>query len=262
MLNLLKKITLIYYLISPKIFGFGYNQYKYYLIKKLINKKETKFLNSYMDERIIEIPWVVNKLKKFNNKKILDVGSTLNFKYLLDIFLKKNKIFFCNIYKEKNDFSSNQVSYIQNNILEGVFKNNFFDCITVISVLEHIGFDNSIYNIEHKNPKMKTSKNKLQYLKALKEIKRILKKGGKSFFSVPFGKKQYFKNYMQFDINEVNKLKKVFKLSKIKILFFKYDGIKKKWIKSSANECKNVQAISKNKIGISSNAVALIEITK
>ena len=42
MLNILKKITLIYYLIFPKIFGLGYNQFKYYLIKKYIQKEKKK----------------------------------------------------------------------------------------------------------------------------------------------------------------------------------------------------------------------------
>jgi len=215
-----------------------------------------------MDERIVEIPWVVKKLKKLNNKKILDVGSTLNFKYLLNEFIKNNKIFFCNIFKEKNDFSSNQVSYIHNDILDGVFKDNFFDCITVISVIEHIGYDNSIYNNENKNFKINISGKNSKYLKALIEINRVLKKKGKCYLSVPFGKKQHFKNYMQFDLLEINKVKRIFRSSKIVVLYFKYDEIKKFWKKSSADECKNVEAISKNNIGISSNAVALIEITK
>ena len=83
---------------------------------------------------------MINKLGKMNNKNILDVGCTLNFKYLIDLFLKQNKLFFINIYKEKNNFISNQISYILNDIEEPFFKENYFDCITAISVIEHIGF--------------------------------------------------------------------------------------------------------------------------
>ena len=97
MIYFLKKISIIYYFFFPRTFGFGYNQYKYSVIKKkIIYGNNSVKLREYLDERIVEIPWIINKLKSTNNKKILDVGCTLNFKYLIDFFLKKNKIFFIN----------------------------------------------------------------------------------------------------------------------------------------------------------------------
>ena len=145
MIAILKKISLAYYILFPNIFGLGYNQYKYSIIKKIITygSKSVK-LNNYLDERMVEIPWVINKLKKNKNKKILDVGCTLNFKYLIDFFLNNNEIFFINLFKEKNNFFSNQISYIQNDIRSSVFKDNYFDYVTAISVIEHIGFDKNI----------------------------------------------------------------------------------------------------------------------
>ena len=151
------------------------------------------------------------QIKKKQKKKILDVGCTLNFKYLIDFFLNNNEIFFINLYKEKNNFFSNQISYIQNDIRTSPFKDNYFDYITAISVIEHIGFDNDIYNNETKKINFKKNQN---YIKAILEIKRNLKKGGKLFLTVPFGKKQFFKNYMQFDIYEINKIIRIFKPSK------------------------------------------------
>ena len=49
-----------------------------------------------------------------------------------------------------------------------------------------------MYN--YKNTKLR-EKNK-NYKAAIIEIKKILKKGGKFYLSVPFGKKQIFNNYM------------------------------------------------------------------
>ena len=264
MISVLKKISLVYYILFPNIFGIGYNQYKYSIIKKIINygNKSVK-LNNYLDERMVELPWVINKLKKSKNKKILDVGCTLNFKYLIDFFLKDNEIYFLNLYKEKNNFFSNQISYIQNDIRTPFFKDNYFDYVTAISVIEHIGFDNSSYNFQKNKSNLNKLNNKRKsYKKAIIEIKRILKKNGKLFLTLPFGKKEIFKNYMQFDEHEVKKIINIFKPSKYSIQYYKFDKIKKEWKKITANKCKHVEAISKKNVGISSMSVALIEIEK
>ena len=260
MINFLKELSIFYYIIFPKVFGIGYNQFKYSVIKKkILNNKYKIRSNNYLDERIIELPWVINKLKKYSKKKILDIGCTLNFKYLINFFLKNNEIFFLNIYKEKNNFFSNQISYIQNDIRDSSFKDNFFDAITIISVIEHIGFDNEIYNNENKKISFKKKKN---YEKAISETKRILKKNGKLYLTVPFGKKQYFKNYIQFDNNEIKKIIKIFKPKKYFIEYYKFDISEKKWKKTSSDQCKNTKARSKGNLGISSNSVALIEFQK
>lgn len=260
MIYFLKKISIIYYFFFPRTFGFGYNQYKYSVIKKkIIYGNNSVKLREYLDERIVEIPWIINKLKSTNNKKILDVGCTLNFKYLIDLFLKKNKIFFINLFKEKNNYFSNQISYIQNDIRNSALNDKYFDIVTAISVLEHIGFDNSIYNYEFKK---NNTINKQNYKKALLEIKRVLKKGGKFFMTVPFGKKQIFDNYMQFDHREINNIIKIFKPSKYKIEYYYFNKLNKCWSKTNPQRCKNNIANSKGKIGICSNSVALIEIIK
>ena len=264
MITILKKISLAYYILFPSIFGFGYNQYKYSIIKKIINygNKSIK-LNNYLDERMVEIPWVINKLKKNKNKKILDVGCTLNFKYLIDFFLNNNEIFFINLYKEKNNFFSNQISYIQNDIRTSPFKDNYFDYVTAISVIEHIGFDNLSYNFEkNKFNSNKINKKKESYKKAILEIKRTLKKKGKFLLTVPFGKKQIFKNYMQFDKLEIKKILNIFKPSRYSIKYYKFDKIKKEWNRVTDKQCKGTEAISKKNIGICSMSVALIEFEK
>ncbi len=234
MISLLKKISIIYYFLFPNIFGIGYNQYKYSIIKKIIlNGKSAIQLTSYIDERIIEIPWVINKLKKLNKKKILDVGCTLNFKYLINFFLKKNQIFFVNLFKEKNNFFSNQISYVQNDIRNSLFKDNYFDVITAISVIEHIGYDNSSYNNESKKISLKQN---TKYAKAILEIKRILKRKGKFYLTLPFGKKQKFKNYIQFDNVEVKKLIKIFNPSKYIIDYYVFDISEIKWKKNNSGK--------------------------
>jgi hypothetical protein len=62
MINFLKKFLLIFYYIRPKLFGIGYNQYKISIIKKIIEKKFFK-VKSYIDERVVERPWVIDSLR-------------------------------------------------------------------------------------------------------------------------------------------------------------------------------------------------------
>ncbi len=259
MISLLKKLSLFYYYLFPSVFGLGYNQFKYSIIKKKILNKKPINLKNYLDERIIELPWVIKKLKKLNNKRILDVGCTLNFKYLINFFINKNEIFFLNIYKEKNNYFSNKISYIQNDIRQSIFKENYFDVITAISVIEHIGHDNSSYNNESKKISLKQN---TKYAKAILEIKRILKKRGKFYLTLPFGKKQKFKNYIQFDNVEVKKLIKIFNPSKYIIDYYVFDISEIKWKKTTLKGCTNIKAKSSGSTGICSNAVALIEMSK
>ena len=93
-------------------------------------------------------------------------------------------------------------------------------------------------------------------------FRNICIKNGKLYLTVPFGKKQYFKNYIQFDNNEIKKIIKIFKPKKYFIEYYKFDISEKKWKKTSSDKCKNTKARSKGNLGISSNSVALIEFQK
>ena len=95
-------IAIIYFKLFPKVFGRGYETYKHYLIEKIIKGKKIR-TKQYFDERIIEIPWVIKELMK-KKGKLLDAGSTLNFKYLLEILVKKFNINIFSLYPEKKIF--------------------------------------------------------------------------------------------------------------------------------------------------------------
>ena len=193
MIDFLKQITIFFYKIFPRPYGIGYNQYKIRIIKKILDNKEINLVR-YIDERIVEIPWIMQNLNNIENNEILDAGCTLNFNYLIKkLIKKKNNLTFINLYQEKNIFKSDMVNYQTQDITDIKFENSFFDVITCISVIEHIGFDNSHYNFS--STKKKINFNKLKYLTALQNIKKLLKKKGNFFISIPFGKKKHIKIY-------------------------------------------------------------------
>ncbi len=258
MLDFLKQIAIFFYMLRPKAFGIGYNQFKIRLIKKLI-KRENIILKNYMDERIVEIPWVIKNLVNKRNYEIMDGGCTLNFNYLIrEIIRNNNQLTFINIYPEKNIFKSKLVKYKKQDISDIKFKKNTFDAVTCLSVIEHIGFDNTIYDTNKEIKKIKSNKN--LYKKAILELKRVLKPGKWLYLTFPFGEKMTFKNYQQFNYKDLQTMIKIFSPKKYLSEFYKFDDLK--WKKVNVQNCKFSKAIYKNDIGISSNSVALLKMKK
>ena len=260
--NIKNKLAIIYFYYFGKTFGRGYERYKINLIKNKISNKKVKIKkNSYFDERIIEIPWIIKELKKCNGN-LLDVGSTLNFEYILKSFPNLNRIFINTLYPEKINFNNRSINYLYEDICENSLKEKHFDNISCISTLEHIGFDNSHYNYRN-NSKKKIKFNNLKYLIALKKIKKLLKTKGKFFISIPFGKKKVYKNLQQFNSNDLIKIFNIFKNFKKKVIFYKY--VNGAWIFSSETECKNMEPVVKkndNEFVLSSKSIVLIKLSK
>lgn len=260
--NIKNKLAIIYFSCFGKTFGRGYERYKINLIKsKILNKKVKIKKNKYFDERIIEIPWIINELKKCNGN-LLDVGSTLNFEYILKSLKNLNKIFINTLYPEKNNFNNRAINYLYEDICQNSLKEKSFDNISCISTLEHIGFDNSHYNYTNNSTK-KIKFNKLRYLIALKNIKKLLKSKSNLFISIPFGKKKIYKNLQQFDSYDLIKIFNIFKNFKKKVIFYRY--VKGKWTVSKEGECKNMEPIVKindNQFVLSAMSLVLIKFSK
>jgi len=249
-----------YYKLFPQIFGIGYERYKVNLIqKKLTNKKINPI--TYLDERIIEIPWTIYKLSKLKGK-LLDAGSTLNHEYILKKLIKNFNIYILTLFPENFFFNNLGVNYIYEDLSSMSFKKNFFDVITCISTLEHVGFDNSLYRSKFsKNADVKI-KNK--YLKVFKNLIEVLKPNGHLLITVPFGKKGIYTNLQQFDEKNLNKMFKVVRFKKIYIEYYIFKD--NEWKKVKMKDCKDIKPIilkkkNSNKV-LSSNSVALIKIIK
>ena len=257
--NIKNFLAILYYKITKNVYGRGYERYKQNLIKKIINKENIEPI-TYVDERIVEIPWVINEINK-KGGKLLDAGSTLNFEYILKKLKNRNKIFITTLYPEKNSYNDLRVSYTYENLSDLSFKDQFFDVVACISTLEHVGFNNDIYNYGKFKQK---EKNKTDFLNVISNLFRVLKKNGTLLISIPFGKKGIYENMQQFDLAELNKIINNLNIKKQTCLFYRYYN--NKWCKSSVNECSNIEPnikkIGNRKIVQSANSVALIKLIK
>ena len=262
MIDYIKNILgVIFFKNFPKTFGRGYERYKVDCIKKIINNQNINN-SQYLDERIVEIPWIVSQLKK-SKGLLLDAGSTINHSYILDEISHFKKIFITTLFPEKKNFPEKNIKYSYEDLEKIKFKKNYFDIITCISTLEHIGFSNDHYNYNKKIIIIdKNDKNK--YLRVIKKLKSVLKKNGKMLLTIPYGKKEIFHNLQQFGKKDLNDILTVFHPKKFDITYFVNKN--NKWIKVKPEKIKNVQPKFKvhnnKKFVLSANSVALIEMIK
>ncbi|MHC1716403.1 MAG: DUF268 domain-containing protein [Candidatus Dojkabacteria bacterium] len=170
-------------------------------------------------DRDFEYPWVLKNLD-MKNGKLLDIGSTVG-QMLYDLLPKEVEINTLNI---KNQEDVKGVKQIEGDIRKTDFKSDLFDNITCISTLEHIGVEGR-YGVQ---------KDEFGDIKAMKEILRILKPGGRLFLTVPYGAEDILPINKLYNKNRTEELFKGYKL--LKEEYLKYDKKYRIWLMVSEEE--------------------------
>lgn len=169
-----------------------------------------------LPERVIEYPWAIANIPDTKGLH-LDAGSTLNFSDILEHKKLSNKdISIVNLNPEWYCYWYKSISYVYGDLRKLMFKDNYFDSITLLSVLEHVGLDNEVYSKNYKENKAK------DYLLAVDELKRVLKPNGVILVSVPYGQYQNFKWFQNFNAKMVTSIIKRFNPSAYDLSYYKY----------------------------------------
>ena len=244
-----KKQINLYIKNGRKPWSKGYCLFKENFIKKLINESfyiDTfrdglplpKHYGQFLDERVIEYPWCISRVNQVPSR-LLDAGSALNFSYVLNHEkLQTKDITIATLEPESNCYWQNRISYIYSNILELPFKDDWFDEVASISTLEHIGMDNSIYS---DNEKFK-QKDKFIFLKAVSELKRVTKPGGKIYITIPYGRYTDFGYYQQFSAEMINLMLDTFSPNKVVETYYCYES--GGWSISDKQYCQNFEGFN------------------
>lgn len=224
----------------------GYRQYKETIIRDVLSndqlfdcfsqKKRLPPRYGYrITERVVEFPWLFSKLHNENSENcvLLDAGSSLNVEYVLNFpEIVRRQVIIYNLPQKKKLFMKDGISYILGDLRDTILKNECIDEIACISVLEHIGMDNTfLYSGDQQHDEFKPD----DYQDVVVEFKRLLKDGGRLFISVPFGRYENHGWLQQFDHKMVAAIMDVFAGSSCDVTYYKYaDG----WQLSDAEACK------------------------
>lgn len=221
----------------------GYNEYKEKILSDMLRNQNILDLFSNnkalpdkygfrIDERIVEFPWVISRVDS-DRSVLLDAGSALNFKYILDLSIMKSKrVVIYTLSPEENGVKRNNVSYIYGDLRDTILKRNCFDEIVCISTLEHVGMDNEfLYSNDSQFNECKPD----DYKDVIREFYRLLKPGGRLFVTVPYGQYENIGWLQQFDSKMIEMLIDVFGGSTYKEAYYKYFDAG--WQIADANAC-------------------------
>jgi SAM-dependent methyltransferase len=170
-----------------------------------------------VDERCVEYPWVFAHLD-FRTERVLDAGSTLNYKYLLDHPIWESKrLHLMTLAPEAQCYWERGIAYLYEDLRLIPIRDAFYDRIICISTLEHIGFDNSFFtgrSDEQARPH--------DFVLAMREFRRVLKPGGTLLLTVPFGKYQNLVTQQVFDTARLEQAIDAFKPQHVTRQFYAY----------------------------------------
>lgn len=229
---------------GQKPWSHGYNEFKDQFIRSCLTNENLLQIfaaslplpidfGKYLDERVIEYPWLFSLLQG-SVGNILDAGGALNHSYIIEKILAKTKdLTVITLEPEACNFWQQRVSYIYADLRKIPFRDNWFDNTVCISTIEHVGMDNSIYSSKTEFKKGCSE----DYLLAAKELWRVTTNGGQLFMTIPFGKYIDYRWYQQFSGIQVEKILNILFPKKALLKYYQYQN--GAWILSNQEDCKN-----------------------
>jgi SAM-dependent methyltransferase len=150
-------------------------------------------LGAGYDERVVEYPWLFSR---GIDSRVLDAGSVLNHRHVLERALASiEELTIATLAPEPMAFTSLGVSYLYADLRELPLRDDWFDEVVCLSTLEHVGMDNTTYGAAAERATDPTE----EAAKALRELLRVVKPGGRIHLSVPFGRREDHGWFRQFD---------------------------------------------------------------
>ncbi len=159
-----------------------------------------------LDERLIELPWVLAQLPE-GGGRVLDAGSSLNHPWMLDRpQLAGKRLHVVTLAPEPQFFVKPGVSYVFEDLRALPFADSLYDFVISVSTIEHIGCDNSYYV----GGKASNDARLEDFTLAVAEMRRVLKPGGQLLLTVPYGVYEFHGAFQQFDRRRLSSAEEAF----------------------------------------------------
>lgn len=137
-----------------------------------------------LDERVIEYPWL---LAQDPQGRVLDAGSVLNHAHILERFRPRfDALTIATLVTEDETFPEQDITYLDADLRDLPFEDDAFDTTVCLSTLEHVGMDNTYYGAGEDVAAVAEDPT-TEARRALAELLRVTRRGGKVFVTVPFG---------------------------------------------------------------------------
>ena len=130
---------------------------------------------SRADERVVEIPWVLSRLR--TRGRVLDVGYAFAEAAYIAALLRAD-VDLAGVDLAERDVEG--LEPVQADVRSLPFADRSFDQVLLVSTLEHVGADNSVYGIEGDRDDGAREA-------ALRELARVLTRNGSLLVTVPLG---------------------------------------------------------------------------
>jgi SAM-dependent methyltransferase len=178
-------------------------------------------------DRYLEYPWLLQNIN-IASGKILDVGSTAS--NMLYNFLPK-AVEINSIDLNSKYIESEAIKFAVGDIRKTNYEDNYFDVVSCISTLEHIGVSGRYGSDDDPEGD----------LRAVKEMGRILKPGGTMLVTVPYGIRDVLPINKLYNKERIIRLFKDF--SAVEIEYKKYFGQFNLWLATDEAEAAKTDMI-------------------
>jgi SAM-dependent methyltransferase len=187
-----------------------------------------------IDERVVEYPWTYARLPR-GGGRVLDAGSTLNYAFLVaHPLIRAKKLHILTLVPERRCHCVIGVSHIYDELRSIPISTGYYDIVTCISTLEHIGMDNTLFRGGKEDAPD-------DYLIAVREMWRVLRPGGVLLLTVPFGPYKNFGSFQLFDKRLIDNVIGAFAPSNVEESYFRYTA--QGWSLSDALACADAEYV-------------------